>query len=79
MDNITIHYVKVLEIKYFADDNDEHMLIAGFELKGERYRLDDAMHINDDYFDGAISDTYFSSFYVKVLDEDTVAVAFVTC
>lgn len=79
MDNTTIHYVTVLELEYFADDNDEHKLIAGFELKNERYRLDDTVHINDDYFDGAIPLTYFSFLYIKILDEDTVAVAYVTC
>lgn len=79
MNDITIHYVKVLEIEYFTDDNNEDEWIAGFELKGERYRLDDAIYLQDDYFHGVISMSYSCEYYIKYLSNDIVAVAYVTC
>lgn len=79
MSDITIHYVKVREIEYkLRDDGDEHEQ-ACVILGNDEVWLEDAMYAEDDYFDGHIDDSAFSCYLVKILDDDLVAIAFVSC
>jgi hypothetical protein len=76
----TIHYVKVVDVEFRPNEEDPSKdLVEGFELKGRWFDIDDAMYLKDDFFDGVISETYFSSIYIKLLDDDKLAVALVTC
>lgn len=75
-----IRYVKVVDVEFRHNEEDPSKdLVKGFELKGRWFYIDDAMYIKDDFFNGAISETYFSSIYIKLLDDDKLAVSLVTC
>ena len=76
--DITIHYVAVREFDYKYRESDDEDMQAYVVVNGHDIWLDETMYIDDDYFDGAIGDTYFSGYYIKYLGDDLIAIAYVT-